>query len=382
MRTIKVLHIIQGKHFGGAERVVFTLAKSFDQGAVLPSVLCLSEGLLLNKLREANLNSFHIPMDSRADIISPLIKTIRLIRREKIDIVHTHTVRSNLIGRLAALLSGRKCVSHLHSPVLRDFADMKRGRLNERIDSLTRPLASLFIAVSNSLRDEMIKGGMPRNKIVTVHNAIDPDSLRSRSGENAGIREKYSIPGNAFLIVMVALLRPRKGPDLLIKAMKKVLEHRPDTFLLLVGNDDISEEPGYGDKLARMAVELGIKKNVIFTGFRKDVHSILGECDLMVLPSRFGEGLPMTILEAMAAGVPVIASRVEGVPEVLEEAHTGFLVNPGDAGDLSEKLVSVIKDPVLLRRVAEKARDHVLKNHECHSQAGKIGELYRQVLSR
>jgi glycosyltransferase involved in cell wall biosynthesis len=381
MQVTRVLHVIQGKHFGGAEQVVLTLAKSFDRRSVAPAVLCLSDGLLLSRLREAEVPCFHIPMGSRGDVLLPLLKTIALIRREKIDIVHTHTVRSNLIGRTAALLSGRKVVTHLHSPVKRDFADPRRNRVNDLVDSLTRPAASLYIAVSRSLRDEMVRDGMPEGKIVAIHNALDLSSQEPGTGEGTDVRGTFNIPSDAFLIVMVALLRPRKGPDVLIRAMQKVVERRPDTYLLVVGSDDMSEEPGFGGKLRRMAVDLGLEEKIVFAGFRNDIPSILKGCDLMALPSRFGEGLPMVILEAMAAGVPVIASSVEGVPEVIEDGVTGFLVGPGDMEELAGRIISVLGDPRCLREVSEKARRMVMSDFDGHTQARRVEALYRQVLS-
>jgi len=361
--------------------VVLTLAKCFDPESVRPSVLCLSDGLLLRKLEEAGIESFLIPMKSKRDIFGPVTKAIRIIKKEKMDIVHTHTVRSNLVGRLAAVASGRKCVTHLHSPVSRDFADLRRGRINEFIDSLTRPAASLYIAVSDSLKGEMIKKGMPRDKIVTVHNALDLESLAQSAKEDAGIRKEYNIPEDAFVLVMVALLRPRKGADLLIQAMKKVLKQSPNAYLLLVGSDDISEEPGHGRKLRELAHGLGMNGNVIFTGFRDNIQSIMKECDLMVLPSRFGEGLPMVILEAMAAGLPVVASRVEGVPEVIEDGVNGFLVDPGDVEELSENIINAMRNPHLLRDVAKSAGERVSSDHNGYVQARKIEELYRKLLS-
>jgi glycosyltransferase involved in cell wall biosynthesis len=381
MRPVRVLHIIQGKHFGGAEQVVFTLSKCFDPGSVTPAVLCLSDGILRSKLEEARLRNFLIPMRSKGDIPLPLLKTIALIRREKIDIVHTHTVRSNLIGRMAAVLSGRRCVTHLHSPVKRDFADQRRNRFNDLVDSGTRSAASLYIAVSNSLREEMIREGMPEGKIVTVYNALDLKSQESQAGINSGIRGRYNIPTDAFVIVMVALLRPRKGPDLLIAAMKKVVERYPNTYLLVVGSDDMSEEPGFGKKIRKLAVDLKIDDKIVFMGFRNDIPSVLKECNLMALPSRFGEGLPMVILEAMAAGVPVLASSVEGVPEIIEDGINGFLVSPGNTEELADRIIFILNDPHLLQNVSEKAKRMVYSDFDGYQQAKKIEAIYRQVLS-
>jgi glycosyltransferase involved in cell wall biosynthesis len=330
---IKVLHIIQGKHFGGAEQVILTLVKSWDQRHVSPYVCCLDNGLLEKKLHNAGIPCFVIQMGSRFDLAIPLVKMLKLIHAEKFDIIHTHSVRSNLIGRIAALISKTKCITHLHSPVERDFADPKRGSINETIDSITRPIASKYIAVSKSLKSEMIEKGMHISKIKTIYNAVDISSFRGtpRYGNtNGNIRKEFSIPNNGFLIALIALIRPRKGVEVLIKAAKPVLKRCPHTYFLIVGSDDISENPAYGKDLRKLAETLGISSRIIFTGFRNDIATILNRCDLLVLPSLFGEGLPMVVLEAMACGVPVIATNIEGVPEIIEDGINGFIVEPGD----------------------------------------------------
>ena len=121
-------------------------------------------------------------------------------------------------------------------------------------------------------------------------------------------------------------------------------------FLLIVGNDDISEDPEYGKRLRELVFEYGIQSNVIFTGFRDDVPAILSQCNLMILPSLFGEGLPMVIMEAMSVGVPVVSSKVEGVPDIIEDGVNGFLVSPGNVEQLSDKIIEVLSDPELLRK--------------------------------
>jgi glycosyltransferase involved in cell wall biosynthesis len=378
------LHIIQGKHFGGAEQVVLTLASCFDRKRVHPAVLCLSRGLLFEKAKAAGIPVYLIPMRSQRDILVPLVKTIKLTQRLDIDIIHTHTVRSNLIGRLAALMTRRKCVTHLHSPILRDFADFRRGKINEWVDSITRPIATRYIAVSHSLRKEMIQRGLAAQKICTVHNALNLESLHGPVApdiRNNGIREEFKIPNHHAIVVLVALLRPRKGVEVLITAMKRVLEQITDVHLLIVGNDNISEDPDYGNRLRKLTRRLGIESNIIFTGFRDDVPVILRQADLMVLPSLFGEGLPMVILESMALGVPVVASKVEGVPEVIVDGVNGFLVTPGDSKELSKQIIAVLQNPALQKNTAIEARNHITQNMNGCAQAQTIERIYREVVA-
>lgn len=380
---IKVLHIIQGKHFGGAEQVVLTLARCLNSERVTSSVCCFERGLLSEKLSHYRIPNYLIQMKSRRNILIPLLRMIKLARRIEIDIIHTHSVRSNLIGRMAALFSGKRCITHLHSPVLRDFADFRRGKINEIIDSFTRPIAFRYIAVSHSLRKEMIKKGMQPDKIYTVHNAVDFKSLKTSITGNhkkLAIREEFSISQDAIILVLVALLRPRKGVEVIIKAMKSILQNFSNVFLLIVGNDDISEDPEYGKKLRELTFECGIQSNVIFTGFRNDVPFILSQCNLMILPSLFGEGLPMVILEAMSLGVPVIASKIEGVPEIIEDGVNGFLVSPGNVEQLSNKIIRVMSDPELLRIVKNKAQKKVINEMNINIYARKIEKIYLGAL--
>jgi glycosyltransferase involved in cell wall biosynthesis len=229
----------------------------------------------------------------------------------------------------------------------------------------------------------MIKRGMPSNMIVTIHNALDLESLNSSVNLNkkVGIRDEYNIPENAFILVLVALLRPRKGVEVIIKAANLVLEHFPDVYLLIVGNDDISEDPDYGTKLRALTSELCIEQKVIFTGFRDDVPAILKQSNIMVLPSLFGEGLPMVILEAMALGIPVVASNIEGIPEIIEDGVNGFLVNPGDVEELSNKVIQVLKDPILLKSVVTAAQQKIINEMDGYSQARNIEKVYREVLA-
>lgn len=361
-----------------------TLCKSFDKNLVEADVLCLSEGLLMEKLSQAGVSNTLIAMGSKTNIYKTVLAIVKYIKTRNIDIIHTHTVRSNLVGRLAALFSGKKCVTHVHSPILRDFDDKIRCRINYAIDTLTRPVAKRFITVSESLRQEMIKKGGDARKVTTIHNAIDLEQLNNSflavEKSNKSIRDEFNIDKDAFLVTTIALLRPRKGIDILINAISPLVALYPQMHFLIVGSDDISEAPHYGKKLRQMVVQSGVEKNVTFTGFRDDIMNILASADLFVLPSRFGEGLPMVILEAMAAGVPVLASRVEGVPEVIEEGSNGFMFEPENCSDLVEKMKLLIQEKENLKTVSRAGKEMVFSRLGARGQARRVENIYRQVM--
>ena len=382
--NLKILHVIQGKHFGGAEQVVLTLAKTMHGPNVQVNVCCLHDGLLLERLRKFRIPSYFIKMGSQFDVLIPVHKLKKLITSEEYDIVHTHSVRSNLVGRLGAFISGVKSVTHIHSPVERDFEDKIRCKKNYYIDLLTEPIARHLITVSNSLRNEKIKRGKASNRITTIHNALDINAIKTEiknTKKSQSIRSEFNIPASAFIIVLVALLRPRKGIQNLILAAKNIIREYPNTYILIVGNDDISEDISYGKKLRKMAQESYYANQFIFTGFRQDVYSILKQCNLFVLPSLFGEGLPMVILEAMACRLPVVATRNEGIPEIIEDGVNGFLVEPGNIDELYNKIKKVMARKPLLKESGKCAQETIEKYFNIKKQAEKVLNVYMTVIN-
>ena len=382
VESIKVLHVIQGLHLGGAEQVVFTLARSINAEKIDIRVCCLARGPFWQRLKDNHIPTVCIEMKSKLDVTRPLLKLVRFIRKEGISIVHTHSVRSNLIGRLAASMTKTACVTHVHSPILRDFNDRKRCYLNEIIDRTTRPIARQFITVSDSLKQELITRGVPKKKVVTLHNGIDIDGFRTTETNGwtrTGIREEFGIGQNAQIIIVVALLRPRKGIEILIRALRSVKMKIPDVHLLVVGSDSMSEVPNYREKLERLAVELGVRSCITFTGYRKDVARILPQCDVMALPSLFGEGLPMVILEAMSEGLPVIATNVEGIPEIINPNQNGILVEPGDTEALARGLINLLMKADLRRAIIPAARATIRDSFTSAIQAQKLQKIYFDI---
>jgi glycosyltransferase involved in cell wall biosynthesis len=239
------------------------------------------------------------------------------------------------------------------------------------------------MAVSRSLQDELVARGFTEQRVVTIHNGIDIESMCSgaeNNGDNS-IRKEFNIAPDGIVLTVIALLRPRKGIEIAINAIRSVMKYHNNVHLLIVGDDSISEEENYGMRMRALASGMGIGAHVTFTGFRDDIPSILKDSDVFLLPSLFGEGLPMTVLEAMAMGVPVVASRVEGVPEVIDDGATGFLFNPGDVDGLANVVIRVLDDPGLLKRVSKRGQRKVLRELNGRGQAERVTRVYEEVLS-
>jgi glycosyltransferase involved in cell wall biosynthesis len=291
----------------------------------------------------------------------------RIIRRERYELLHAHTPRSVLIGRLAAALANVPVVYHVHSPTVRDSTRPLRNRVNHWIERISLANIRALIPVSHSLAQHMVQSGYSDQIVHTVPNGVP----KSRSQRNS------IPPSSTWTFGMVALFRPRKGLEVLLDALAllKLKSHR--VCLLAIGP---FETPRYEAEILARVRELGLQDSIEWTGFTSDVQSQLRRLDALILPSLFGEGLPMVVLEAMAAGVPVVASNTEGVPEVITDRVNGLLSQPGDPKDLARCMQMLVDKEIDWQQL----RDNASKTHaDCFSDdvmAERVARIYRQLL--
>jgi glycosyltransferase involved in cell wall biosynthesis len=365
-KTIGVLHVINGEHYAGAERVQDLLAGCLPKFGFTAGFACvkLEKFGELRQTREVPL--YDARMLGKLDL-RPALEIARIVRREGYRLIHGHTARTAMIGAAAARLAGVPFVYHVHSPTSRNTTRRWSDRINAMVERFSLRRAARLIAVSDSLADEMIRQGIPPERVNVVHN---------------GVPALYEVPFRRtpraqWMLGTVALFRPRKGLEVLLDALA-ILRRQGCSFRLkAVG---AFESPDYERSILAQAERLGLSETIEWTGFTSDVTSELLTMDLFVLPSLFGEGLPMVVLEAMAAGVPVVASAVEGVPEAIRNRRDGLLAIPGDADDLAGTLASVIdghEDWQSLRFSAIKRQGQLFSDE---SMARGVAEIYRSVL--
>ncbi len=363
----KVLHVINGEYYSGAERVQDLLAGGLPKAGFAVGFACVKPARF-PKVRLSQAPLFETAMRHRLDF-TPAWQVARIVRREGYSLIHAHTPRSALIGRLAAHLCHVPFVYHVHSPTVRDSTNRVRNWLNAAHERLSLRGANGLITVSRSLSDHMQSSGYADELITVVPNGVPaPSQFRGATP-----------PAATWTIGTVALFRPRKGLEVLLEALRRLRVAGADVRLRAVGP---FESEDYRQSISASVDAMSLGDAIDWIGFTDNVAAELAQMDMFVLPSLFGEGLPMVVLEAMAAGVPVIATRVQGVPEAIEHGVSGLLADPGDA----EQLAGQMQDLVTGRRdwatIREQARRRQAEHFSDQAMAAGVAAVYRRVLSK
>ena len=365
--TVRVLHVVTGEFYAGAERVQDLLAGQLGRWGFEVGFACLKPGQFAEMRQNRQAPIYELPMNGRLDL-RPVWKLVRTIRREDYQLLHAHTVRSALVAGLASILTGVPLVCHVHSPTSNDSTRRWRDRINGIVERFNFRRASALITVSNSLANYVRNKGADRKKLSVVHNGVP-----SRKPATAKDTSKAS-----WTLGTVALFRPRKGIEVLLEALAILRSKGVPLRLRAVGD---FETPEYRREVQELCDKLELEEAVEWTGFAKDVNSELAQMDLFVLPSLFGEGLPMVVLEAMAAGLPVVATNVEGIPEAIRHGQDGLIARPGDPQDLAAAIGRIVTGEVDAKALRESALERQAGKFSETSMAAGVAEVYRRVLS-
>jgi glycosyltransferase involved in cell wall biosynthesis len=326
-----------------------------------------------------------VRLDALSREISPIrdalsiFRLARLIREQRPRILHTHTAKAGTVGRLAALLAGdarpEVVVHTFHGHVLRGyFGPLKSGafRLLERL--LAR-VTTRLIAVSPQVRDDLVALGVaPAEKFSVVRLGIELGERLETAEGGAEARARLGIGTERFVVGWVGRMTGVKRTDDVLEALRLLRERGVDAVLLLVGDGPDRQH------VEHRASELGIVRHCLFLGYQEDVSGWYRAFDAMILPSA-NEGTPVVAIEALAAGRPVVATSVGGVPDVVREGVDGFLVPMGDTEALAERLARLAEDPALRARMGAAGRESVPARYAVGRLVGDIDELYRSLLA-
>lgn len=364
----RVLHIVNGEVYAGAERVQDLMADQLPAAGYDVEFACLKEGKFATARRCQATPLATYPMSSRFDL-RPARSIARRVREGNFDLIHTHTPRSAMIGRLVSAWTGVPMVHHVHSPTVRDSTHPLRNRLNALIERWSIANTAGIVSVSNAMQRYTAEHRMTGRTMAVVPNGVPARDTLVERVRSQGV----------WTIGTVALFRPRKGLDVLLEALAKLRQSGYPVRLRAVGPFETAD---YEAETKALVDRLGIAEWIDWRGFQSDIPAELAQMDLFVLPSLFGEGLPMVILESMSAGVPVVSTSVEGIPEAVRDGQEGIIVTPGDADDLARGIQRVLDGTVdwnLLRRNAyERQRSH----YTDVTMARGVAAVYDRVLEQ
>jgi len=371
---VRVLHLVATLLPGGSEFSVLRLAAAPDTTRYLVRVAWLrGEPLLADEFRAAGIEVVRFGMRGKFDP-GCLLRLRRYIARERIDIVHTHMDLADFYGALAGRLGGaRAVVATKHAP-----DEFRTRRTWKRypfllLERLAYEMDDAVIVVSEGLRTFLEKvERLPRRKMVVIGHGIEATSYPATRAE---ARRALGLPAHGPLIGAVGRLSPEKGQVVLLRALPAILAAFPRAACVVAGE---------GPARAQLEAEtrrLGIGDRVVLLGFRRDVPRVLAALDLFVQPSIY-EGFGLSLLEAMAAGLPVVASRVGGIPEVVEDGRTGLLVPSQDPAALAAAIVRLLGDAEGAQRLGESAANHARERYSLSRVAERVDDLYRNILAR
>jgi glycosyltransferase involved in cell wall biosynthesis/peptidoglycan/xylan/chitin deacetylase (PgdA/CDA1 family) len=365
----RVLHLIWALDLGGAERQVVEIVRGLDRARFEPTVGCLvRKGRWGERLEREGIRVVEFAKHRRFDP-GVALRLRRFLRAERFDVVHTHAFTAATWGRLAAALSGTPVViAHEHSAFSLD------SRTRRAMDRLLAPLTDRWIVVAESLaRDLVAREKLPTGRMVVVPNGIAPGAEVAAEPTPA-LRAALAGAPRTSLVGTLARFEPRKGLDVLIDAFALVAARHQDCGLALVGEGPLRRD------LERQVRRLGLSERVRFCGRRDEVAEVLAALDVFVLPSH-AEGLSIALLEAGAAGRPVVATSVGGNGEVVRDGLTGLLVPPGDAPALADAVVRLLDDAAAATAMGRRLAADVRERFASAEMVRRIERVYEDALA-
>ncbi len=360
-----VLHLSSTSGPGGAETIVKRLASSLDSGRFRSIVCLFRRGWLYDAVTAQGMPTSVIGMNGALDL--QWVRAFRgLIRKEQVAVIHAHEFTANVYGSLVGQITGVPVVATVHGRSY--FADQAKRRMAYRYVSRV----SRMVAVSEDLKQFIVeRAGVAEHRVSVVYNGVDA-SDPPRAEQSRALRTSLGLDGCDHVIGAVGSLYPVKGHIHLIAALPAILRACPGTLLLLVGQGELESY------LRAEVASRNLGAHVRFLGFRSDVAALLSLFDVFVLPS-LSEGLSMALLEAMAAGNPVVATRVGGNPELVLDGDTGFLVGAESPDSISDRVVRLLQDKALAARMGESGRRRVREKFSLRATVDRYQGYYEQA---
>lgn len=323
--------------------------------------------IFINLAKQRNLKVYPIRESGRIDPkVFPEIT--KIIDKENIDIIHTHEVRSDMVGLICSAYKRIPVIATLHGWIENNV----KGRLYTGIDKRMLRYFDAIIAVSEKMKREVSELGINKDKIHVLHNALVLENYK-RDFSQRQFRSELGITDEDLLVANIGRLSPEKGQSDFIYAANDTLKKTQNIKFVLIG---IGPDR---DKLVKLVNDLGLQKHVIFAGYKQNMEKLYGSIDLIVQSSHT-EGLPNVVLEAMAMGVPVIATNVGGTAEIIQNGQTGILVLPGKPHAIAEHIIRFRRNPEDYINMTKNGIDIIQKYFDISVRTKKLEVIYETIM--
>jgi len=372
LQRLRVMRVITQLSRGGVEAKLAELLPLLAERGFEVSVCCIKEaGSLAHRFVDAGISVHVLPVRSRLHPVG-LLRLARYMRRERVDIVHTHMYAANVTGSIAARLAKVPVIiSNVHN-----VGKFSSGR-QVWMDRLLSRFRGATVCVSERVEADYLGAtGLSDEKTVVILNGVDTERFRpsSAAGDRSRhqIRREFGIGESEHVLVAAGRLIPQKSPELLIAAFRIVHESQPKTRLLVLGTGELL------NGLMALTNELGLSASVIFAGYREDIAECLAASDVLV-SSSVKEGFSNVLLEALACGLPAVVTDVGGNSEALRDGREGFLCEPS-AEELAERIMRILGESELIKRMSENARKRAME-FSLERMAEQTAALYHRLFS-
>lgn len=383
---IKILRIISRINIGGPALHVVNLTAGLDP-ARFAQVLVVGterpdEGSMLDYALAHGVQPLVIPEIVTAFSLTPrdvkaLVKLYRLMRREQPHLVHTHETKAGLLGRVAAHWAGVPVIIHTyHGHVLHSHHSLAKTWLLRVMERILARCSDRLVTVSAQVKQDLVTYGVAHpQKISVIPLGFHLDPFLEASVHRGQMRHELGVQANARLVGIVGRLFPIKNHALFLEAAARIVAGEPLARFVVVGDGTLRPA------LEQQARKLGIADRVIFTGWRHDLPRIYADLDVLVVSSD-NEGTPVAAIEAMAAGCPVVATRVGGLPDLITDDETGLLVPPRDAAQLATAVLRLLQNPEVATRLGAAAQQIVRERFAVQRLLTDMNQLYGDLLQR
>jgi glycosyltransferase involved in cell wall biosynthesis len=384
---VRVLRVIARLNMGGPAIHVANLAAGLEtrgyHTTLVAGSLARGEDSMAFVAQRLGVGVVSVPeMEREVSLLhdaASIRRVAEIIREERPHVLHTHTAKAGAIGRSAALLAGNArppvLLHTFHGHVLKGYFGPRRTAFFKQVEETLARHSDVLVAVSPEVRDELVELGVaPRDKFAVIRLGIPLDERLADSTSELDYRALYGIPAGAFVVGWVGRMTGVKDTEAALEIVRATREGGVDAVLCLVGDG-----PDRG-RLEQVAHDLGIARACYFVGYQEEIAGYYRLFDAFLLPS-VTEGTPVSAIEALASGTPVVANRVGGVPDVVRDRIDGYLVEAGDVDGAAERLATLARDPELRARLGAAGRARVLERYSVERLVDDVDRLYRSLLT-